>query len=230
MIVIVKGMMSRASRELLTKIDTLADNNGITAIITQQQIFVADQITQKYYTGPVYNAIKSKVSALKNKSSKHFNVEHWIPVLESMFSSNMSVRRDNSQVQVIDGKDLGFVGFKRVSEFLITDYSIQDAGTIWNIIHKYDEREIKDAISVCVGNKVYNVQYMKAVLESNLALSNMRKQEIDKLRERANNSDHVFNRQRVDHSVIDMATSEYDWKNARENADLEKMIAEKFGE
>ena len=221
--------MSREARKLLNELDTMAQNNNITALVTPSQIYVADQLTMKYYTAPILNAIKSKVNQLKNKSSKHFTVEHWVSVLNSMFQSNMGVQRDNSPVQIIEGHDNGTVGFELISKFLPVDYSTVDAEIIYVICHTYTDDMIKASIRVAMENKVYNIQYIKAVLERAQALSNMKRQEIEKIRAKADNSNSVLDKQIVQHSVLDVATSQYSWEQAKANAELERKLAEKFG-
>ena len=221
--------MSREARKLLNELDIMAQKNNITALVTPSQIYVADQLTMKYYTTPILNAIKSKVNQLKNKSSKHFTVEHWVSVLNSMFQSNMGVQRDGSPVQIIDGHDNGTIGFELISRFLPVDYSTVDAEIIYTICHQYTDDMIKASIKIANDNKVYNIQYIKAVLERAQALSNMKRQEIEKIRAKADNSNSVLDKQIVQHSVLDVATSKYSWEQAKANAELERKLAEKFG-
>lgn len=221
-------VMSREARKLLTDLEALASKYNITTLVTPSQVYVADQLIQKYYTAPILNAIKSKVKSLKSKSSKHFTVEHWVSVLDSIFVNNMGVRREGSVIHAID--DVGLKGFILLIKYLPTDYSINDAEIIYNIAHRYTEESIQSAIRTAVANKVYNVQYVNAILEREQALSNMKKQEMDKLRERANNSNSVLNRQKVEHNAIDMAINQYNWEQAKSNSELEQRMKEMFGE
>jgi hypothetical protein len=222
--------MSREARKLLTDLEAIASKYNITTLVTPSQVYVADQLIQKYYTAPILNAIKSKVKSLKNRSSKHFTVEHWVSVLDSIFVGNSGVRREGSVVQVIDGHDIGLQGFQLLIRYLPTDYSINDAEMIYNIVHRYTNESIQSAIRTANVNKVYNIQYVNAILEREQALSNIRKQEIDKLRERANSSNSVLNRTKVEHSAIDMAISQYNWEQAKSNSELEQKMKEMFGE
>lgn len=221
--------MSREARKLLNDLDALALQYKTSTIVTPSQIYVADQIIQKYYTSPIFSTIKSKVKALKSVSSKHFTIDHWVSVIDSIFSNNSSVRREESVIRTIDGGDIGLGGFQLISKYLITDYSINDAETIYKIVHTYTTEMIQSAIRVAVNNKVYNVQYINAILEREQALSNIKKQETERLRERANQSNSILNRQKVEHSVLDMATSQYNWEQQKQNAELERMMQEKFG-
>lgn len=218
-------MMNREARKLLESLDSLASQYSISTLVTQKQVYIAEQITQKYYTAPILNAIKSKVKQLKKKSSKHFTIEHWISVLDCMFQSNASVKRDMSNVNIIDA-DIGYEGFCIISKYLITDYSIQDAGTIYNIVGKYTPDRIQSAINVAKSNNVYNIQYINAILEKEQALSNIKKQGINKMRERIDNSNSILDKKLVQHSIIDMATNQYNWEQEKENAELERKMQE----
>ena len=222
--------MSREARKLLSELEMMASQCNITTLVTPTQIYVADQLTLKYYTAPILNAIKSKVKGMKKaKSSKHFTVEHWVSVLDSIFTSNDGVRREGSVVQIIDGGDIGCQGFQLLSKYLVTDYSIFDAEMVYKVVHTYEANMIKDAIRTAINSKVYNIQYVNAILEREQALSNMKKQEVQKLRERADNASSILNKHKVQHSVIDLATSQYNWEKQKENAELERMMQEKFG-
>lgn len=220
--------MSREARKLLNDLELLASQYNITTLVTPSQIYVADQLIQKYYTAPILNAIRSKVKSLKNKSSKHFTVEHWVSVLDSIFQNNSGVRREGSVVQIIDGGDIGNQGFQLLCKYLITDYSIMDAEIIYKVVHQYEPSAIQSAIRTAVSNKVYNIQYVNAILEREQALSNMKKQELQKLRERADNASSILNKHKVQHSVIDVATSQYNWEKQKENAELERRMQEVF--
>lgn len=222
--------ISRESRRLLDELDKLATQYDTSVIVTPSQMYIADQLTLKYFTAPILNAIKSKVKQLKKVSSKHFTVEHWVSVLDSMFQNNVSVRRDGSVVQIIDGKDVGISGFQLISKYLVDDYSQQDAEMIYQIIHEYSDLMIKDAINVASGNNVYNIRYVNAVLKKELALTNMRMQAAKQIEERADRSNAILNRPIIQHSAIDMATSQYDWEKAKQNAELERKMQEMFGE
>jgi hypothetical protein len=222
--------MSREARKLLTELETLAQQNNISTLVTPTQVYVAEQVVLRFYTAPILNAIKSKVKGLKNRSSKHFTIEHWVSVLNSMFMNNTSVRREGSIVQVIDGEDIGNQGFQLLSKYLIADYSISDAELVYKIVHTYEQHTIHNAIRSAVNNKVHNIQYVNAILEKEQALSNMKKQEIQRLRERANSANSILDRHKIKHSIIEVATSQYNWEKHKENAELEKKMKEVFGE
>ena len=101
---------------------------------------------------------------------------------------------------------------------------------IYSIIHEYSDIMIRDAINVSISNNVYNIRYVNAVLKRELALTNMKMQAAKQIEERADKSNAILNRQIVQHSAIDMATNQYNWEKAKQNADLEKRMKEMFGE
>jgi len=221
-------MMCREARKVLNELEAMAYNHNITTIVTPSQIFIADQVVQKYYTAPILNIIKSKVKGLKKVSSKHFTLEHWVSVFNSIFANNTSVHRENSPIQIIDAT-VGLLGFNIISKYLITDYSLQDAETIHQLVLTYSDNDIQKAVSIATNNGVYNIRYISAILEKEKALSNIKKAEIDKIRERAENSDHILAKPKVEHSFMDMATNQYNWEQTKQNAELDRLFNEKFG-
>ena len=210
--------------------EKIANSHSITTIVTMQEIYAADQLILKYYTAPILNAMKSKIKNLKKVSSKHFNVEHWVSVLDSMFGNNQSVRRENSPIILVDGSDTGLGGFGQISKFLIADYGLYDAELIYRIVHQYPVEMISDAIKIATNSKVFNIRYVNAVLENMQAKSNIRKHEIEIIRERADSSKQILNKELEQHSTIEMATAQYDWEKSKENSELEKKMREMFGE
>lgn len=221
-------MMCREARKVLNELEAMAYDHNITTIVTPSQIFIADQVVQKYYTAPILNIIKSSVKGLKKVSSKHFTLEYWVSVLNSIFANNASVHRENSPIQIIDAT-VGLLGFNIISKYLITDYSLQDAETIHQLVLTYSDNDIQKAVSIATNNGVYNIRYISAILEKEKALSNIKKAEIDKIRERAENSDHILAKPKVEHSFMDMATNQYNWEQTKQNAELDRLFNEKFG-
>lgn len=221
--------MNRESRKILNNLELLAQQNGTSTLVTSTGIYIAEQVSLKYYTAPILNMIKSKVKQLKNKSSKHFTIEHWVSVLDSIFSDNMSVRRGNSVVQVVDGNDIGNQGFQVISKYLPTDYSINDAELIYKVIHTYESHRIQSACKIAISNNVYNIQYVNAILEKEQALSNIKKHGIEELNKRAENASEILNRQKIQHTVMDVASSKYDWEQQKQNAELERRMQELLG-
>jgi hypothetical protein len=62
------------------------------------------------------------------------------------------------------------------------------------------------------------------------AKSNIRKHEVEVLRERADSAKNILNRETIQHSTVDMATAQYEWQQQKENFELEMKMREKFGE
>lgn len=222
-------IMSRESRKLIDNLERLSHLYKIGTIVTLQDVYMADQLTQKYYIAPIHNMINRTLNKSQKLYTKHFKPEYWFSVADSMFSNNTSVRRDDA-IPITRTPDIGVMkGFELISKYLISDYSVSDARMIHNIVHCYNENSISDAILKAKQNNVYNVRYINAILEKEQALSNIKMQQMDKLRQIADNSNSILNRQKVQHSVIDMATNQYNWEQSKQNAELERMIEEKFG-
>lgn len=221
--------MNRESRKILNDLELQAQQNGTSTLVTATGIYIAEQVSLKYYTAPILNMIKSKVKQLKKKSSKHFTIEHWVSVLDTIFAENMSVRRENSVVQVVDGNDIGNQGFQIISKYLPVDYSINDAELIYKMVHAYELHRIQNACHVAIGNNVYNIQYVNAILEKEQALSNIKKQGIEELNKRAENASEILNKQKIQHTIMDVASSQYNWEQQKQNAELERRMNELLG-
>lgn len=214
---------------MLTELETLAQQNSTSTLVTLTQIYIAEQVTLKYYTAPILNMIKSKVKQLKKKSSKHFTIEHWVSVLDTIFASNGSVRRENSVVQLVDGNDIGNQGFQIISKYLPVDYSMNDAETIYKMVHTYEPHRVQNACHIAINNNVYNIQYVNAILEKEQALSNIKKQGIEELNKRAESATEILNKQKIQHTIMDVAASQYSWEQQKQNAELERMMNEMLG-
>lgn len=221
--------MSRESRKLLTNLDELASKHNTSTIVTIQDVFMADQLVLQYYIAPVFNVIRNRIKSMKKVSSENFTVKYWIPIINKIFKGNTSVRRDDNQSVYVDDS-IGINGFELISKYLATDYSLSDAEMIQDIVCRYRHSDISNAIHIASKNNVYNIRYINAILEKEQALSNMKKQEINNLRQRADNSNAILNQHMVQHSVTDMATNQYNWQQMKDNADLERRLQEKLRE
>lgn len=219
-------MMSRDARKLLTDIEDMARVDNITTLVTLSDIFVAEQMILKYFTAPLINLIKSKLKNIKNRTSKHYSLNYWITIVEQSFTNINSVKRDPSII--IDGA-LYLDSFSKISTYLITDYSIFDAEVVYQIIHRYDCKLISDSILTAKSCSVYNIQYVKAIIEKSYALSKIKTQEMMKLGEKANMSNAILNKEKVSNTIIDVAQASYNWESAKENSEIEEQFKKLFG-
>ena len=163
--------MHRTSRDLLLKLENLARQNNITTIVTLGEIYQCDQLVMKYYINPVLNVIENKLKHIGKKTSKHFSIQYWVTIIETTLSNNMSVRRDNWNY-VID-KNTPPTIYQLINNYMPCDYGDNDARTIFELINKYSKDMIVNAINVGKNNNVYSIQYVKAVVEKEQALSNI---------------------------------------------------------
>jgi hypothetical protein len=90
--------MCRESRRILTELEIQSQKYNIGTIVTPTDIYITDQLVLKYFVAPILNAIRSKIKNMKTRSSKHFTIDYWVPILEQMFSMNNSARREVSPV------------------------------------------------------------------------------------------------------------------------------------
>lgn len=219
--------MSRDSRKLLTMLEDLAKQNNITTIVTLGEIYQCDQLMLKYYISPVENVIRTKLRSIGKKSSKHFTVHYWTTIIETTFSNNYSVQREGNDVGKIDDKMP--TSFEWINKYILTDYSDFDAKSLHQIVRTYNEDMILKAIKVGKDNKVYNIPYIKAVLEREQAMTNMKKQEMERLADKAESASSILDRQKVENSISDVASASYNWDKAKEDAELMAKFNQMFG-
>lgn len=217
--------MCRESRKILLELEKQAQKYNFGTIVTVPQIQITEQLILKYFTAPILNTICSKLKNMRSRSSKHFSIEYWVPILEQMFNMNISVKREDSRIGDIDMKNTN-QSFQWISEYLLTDYSLGDALMIYNICHKYNEKMICDAITIARLNAVYNIHYINAILEKSLAVRELEQQKFNKLVSKIESSESILNRPKVQHSAIDMAMVQYNWQKLQEDMELERKFNE----
>lgn len=218
--------MSRESRRLLTDLETLAKQSNITTIVTLGEIYQCDLLLMKYYYNPVVNVIRNKLRSISKKSSKHFTISYWISIIERTFSNNMSVRRGDGTHIIINDKP---PAFDYINKYLITDYSDFDAHSLVEILSKYDCDMINKAIKVGRDNNVYNIPYIKAVLEREQAAINIKKQRYEKIASKADSSAEILHTSKVNNSITDVVSASYNWDKAKEDAELMDKFNKMFG-
>jgi hypothetical protein len=202
----------------------LAQKHNVGTIVVATDAYIADQLVLKYFTAPILNAIRSKIKNMRTISSKHFKIEYWVQILEQMFSMNNSARRENSIVTVID--TVFSTDFQFISQYMITDYGITDTEIIYKILHSNSRQAIIDAIQIARQNNVYNIQYVNAILERTKALAGIEHQKVERLAIKAESSSSILDKQKVQHSAIDMAMAQYNWQKMQEDAELERRFNE----
>lgn len=216
------------SRELLLKLENLAKQSNITTMVTLGEIYQCDQLVMKYYINPVLSMIENKLRHISKKTSKHFSIQYWVTVIETTLGNNTSVQRDGWKNVIID-KNTPPMTYHWINNYMPCDYGDNDTNTIIELMHKYSEQTIVKAINVGKSNNVYSIQYVKAVVEKEQALSNIKKQDIEKLATKAESAVSILDRGKVDNSITDVASAQYNWDKAREDAELVAQFNAMFG-
>jgi hypothetical protein len=216
--------MCRESKRILQELEIAAQNYNIGTIVTPVHVYIADQLVLKYFAAPMINAIKSKIKNMQTRSSKHFTIDYWVPVLEHMFTMNTNARRDRSVVDIIEvtiNQSLRWI-----SAYMLTDYSLYDAETIYSIAHRYTEAMIYNAIQTARSNNVFNIQYVNAILERAMAMANIEQDKINRLADKAESSSSILDKPKVQNTPLDVATAQYNWQRLQEDAELERRFNE----
>lgn len=224
----VTGSMCRETRKLLETLDMMARGSSVTTLVTYKDVYIAEQLMSIYYYNPVINLIESRLKSIKNKSSKNFSPEYWTNIIELGFTNTDSVRRKDD-VCIISSvnKDSDLLrSFELISKYLLVDYSTMDSSIILNMIHHYTADSISKAISIAKDNKVYHINYIKTVVEREQALANIKKQDIKKLADSADNAANILSDRKVSNTMTDLATATYNWQKALEDAELLRQMDE----
>jgi hypothetical protein len=79
---------------------------------------------------------------------------------------------------------------------------------------------------VAKQNVVYNIPYINAILEKAQAYADLERIRIDKLADKAMSSSSILDKPKVQHTSIDMAVTQYNWKKMQEDAELERKFNE----
>lgn len=209
--------MCRESRKLFSELDRQANRNGVQGLlIIPAHIYMADQLVLKYFTQPMLNVISSRISRINKREYKHFTIEYWYPIMDTMLR-NGSAHRDNV-IGTIGDKNVDI--FDHINRFMITDYSIQDAMMINHIVNNYTLEHVVEACNTAAGANVYEVRYVNAILEKDDAKRKIRLDEIRQINEKIEKSDTILDKPTLRHSPIELAMSEYNWHKRQQDAEL----------
>lgn len=220
--------MHRQSRELLLKLESLAKQNNITTMVTLGEIYQCDQLVMKYYINPVLNVIENKLRHIGKKTSKHFSIQYWVTIIETTLGNNMSTQRDTGYYIIDRGAPP--MSYQLMMNYLPPcDYGDSVADAMLRLSHKYSDNMIMKAINVGKSNNVYSIQYVKAVIEKEQALSSINKQKIEAIVSKTESAVSVLNKDKVDNTVMDVASAVYNWDKAKEDADLIRQFNSMFG-
>lgn len=220
--------MHRESRKLLVELENLAKQNNITTIVTLGEIYQCDQLIMKYYVNPVLNVINNKLRHISKKTSKHFTIQYWVTIIETTLGNNSSTQRDGWVGVTLD-RNSPPEGYQWINGYLVCDYGDNDTNAILELVRKYDVSTIIRAINIAKQNNVYSVPYIKAVIEKEQALSNIKKQNIEKIANRVESATSILNKGKVDNNIMDVASASYNWDKAVQDAELVAQFNAMFG-
>lgn len=214
-------VMCRESRKILNELCNLASKYNITTLVTPSEIMMADFMCLRYYTNPVINVIRTRIKTMKSKNSKHFTVEYWLNVISKILYCKNGTCRDYSV-----GLPGNIDSFALLSKYLIVDYSIADAYDIYTMITTHTQESIRNAIRIAKQNNVYNIQYLRTIIEKERAISNIKNDRLQVLINKENDSNKILDRVKVVNTEEDMEEVKDNWEKMQENATLEKMFNE----
>ena len=218
--------MCRESRKIFEELDRQASMNDVQGLITPAHIYICDRLICEYYTAPIINILKQRIKAVKNKEWKHFTIEYWEPVIRKSLKNAASTHRDIAGIEC--GNQDGFTYI--VTNYLIADYSITDAITLNKLVNNTPLASIKYACEEAKRYGVREIRYINAIIDKERAKQEEKTRAIANLSDKIKGSDRLIQTQTHTHTIMDIASAQYNYEKAKENAELERKFKEAFGE
>lgn len=215
--------MSREGRKIVDHLLSIASSKNIEYTPTPIDMMLADLLILEFYATIVNNTLKTRIKTIKTLTDKHIGVAYWYPVIKNMYKSNTSVPRNQYQLNSQRDHQLMAMIYSLISEFVITDYSIEDAYMVYTIITTCDYDIVQSAVRVSKQSRVYEIRYINAIIQKEIAKKNMKLESYKEMEEMKRDYENEFIHQR---SVLDMAQIDYNWEKAKENAEIERRFAE----
>lgn len=220
--IISQRKMCRESRKIFEFLDDIAIKNGVQGIITPAHIFICDSLVCKFFTQPMLNVITNKLNHIGKKSSKHFEITYWDSIITMMLTDKSASRKNEFDTGNYDVYDV-------INKLMIVDYSMEDALVIFKIASEYTVAEVEYAYNIAKSAGVYNIQYMKAILEREKAEKQIEITKIDNLTTKIEKSNNLLNTDIRQHSAIDVAIAQYEFRKKIEDYELERKMNELVG-
>lgn len=218
-------MMSRESRKIFDELERQASINGVQGFITPAHIYICDRLICEYYTAPIINILKQRIKSIKNKEWKHFTIEYWEPVIRKNLKNALSTHRDISDIGC-DNQD-GFIYV--ISNYLIADYSISDTIMLNRLVNNTPLASIKYACEEAKKYGVREIRYINAIIDKERARQEDKIRSINQLSDKISKSDKLVQTQTHRHTMMDIASAQYNYEQAKQNAELERKFKEVFG-
>ena len=219
-------VMCRESRKIFEELDKQASMNDVQGLITPAHIYICDRLVCEFYTAPIINILKQRIKSVKNKEWKHFTIEYWEPVIRKNLKNAASTHRDIDGIGC-DNED-GFIYV--VSNYLMTDYSITDAIILNKLINNTPLASVKYACEEAKRYGVREIRYINAIIDKERAKQEEKTRSISALSDKISKSDKLVQTQTHKHTIIDIASSQYRYEQAMQNAELERKFREVFGD
>jgi hypothetical protein len=107
------------------------------------------------------------------------------------------------------------------SDYLLTDYSIDDTDIMMRIVHTYTYDEISFACRAGIASRVYEPRYISAILEKERAKKGVQQTVLNNINTRIDESSNKLSNGNIqDRTVLDMAQVLHNWDKERENNEI----------
>lgn len=219
-------VMCRESKKIFDELNRQASMNNVQGLITPAHIYICDRLICEYYTAPMINILKQRIKGVRNKEWKHFTIEYWEPVIRKNLKNAVSTHRDVTDIGC--GNQDGFTYI--VSNYLISDYSISDAIMLNRLVNNTPLASIKYACEEAKKYGVREIRYINAIIDKERAKQEEKVRSISALSDKIGQSDRLVQTQTHRHTMMDIASAQYNYEQAKQNAELERMFKEVFGE
>ena len=219
-------LMCRESRKIFDELNRQASINDVQGITTPAHIYICDRLVCEYYTAPIINILKQRIKSIKNKEWKHFTIEYWEPVIRKNLKNAIGTHREIDNIGC-DNQD-GFTYI--ISNYLIADYSITDAITLNRLVNDTPLASIKYACEEAKKYGVREIRYINAIIDKERAKQEDKVRSINALSDKISQSDKLTQTQTHRHTMMDLASAQYNYEQAKQNAELERRFKEVFGD
>lgn len=219
--------MCRESKKIFEELNRQASICDVQGIITPAHVYICDRLICEYYAAPIINMLKQRIKSVRNKEWKHFTIEYWEPVIRKTFKNIAGTHRDNTPDIGCDNQD----GFTYViTNYLIADYSITDAIILNKLVNSVPFASIKYACEEAKKYNVREIRYINAIIDKERAKQEEKSRAIANLSSKISESDKLMQTQTHRHTVMDIASAQYNYEKAKQDAELERRFKEVFGE
>jgi hypothetical protein len=219
-------VMCRESRKILDELDRQASANDVQGIITPAHIHICDMLVCEYYTAPIINILKQRIKAVKNKEWKHFTIEYWEPVIRKNLKNALSTHRDITGIGCDNQEAFHYI----ISDYLIADYSITDAIMLNRLVSNTPLASIKYACDEAKKYGVREIRYINAIIDKERAKQEEKIRSINNLSAKIGQSSSIMQTETHRHTIMDIASAQYNYEEAKKNAELDRKFREMFGD